>query len=47
MRIIVKYIDKDLNRELEIQFRGFDWFGAWYAGNFKNVKVLDIIQEEQ
>ena len=47
MRIIVKYIDKDLGSELEIHFRGFDWFGAWYASNYNSVNVLDIIQEEQ
>lgn len=45
MRIIVKYIDKSLERELEIQFRDFGWFGSWVANNFDSIELIDVIQE--
>lgn len=46
MRITVRYIDKLLNKKLEINFNGFEWFGSWYANSYEYVKVIEVIQEE-
>ena len=46
MEITVKYIDKIANKELEMRFNSFEWFGSWYADNYEDVEIIEVIQEE-
>ena len=46
VKITVKYLDKSLDKKLEIVFDRFDWFGSWYANSYEHVIIIEIIQEE-
>lgn len=45
MIITVKYIDNDIDKELEMKFIGFEFFGVWVADNYDTIKLIDVIQE--
>lgn len=46
MKVTVKYRDKILDKELEVSFYKYDWFGYWYANTYEYINVIEVIQEE-
>lgn len=46
MMVKVKYLEKNLNENLEICFSDFNWFGVWIANNYKDIEIVEIVQEE-
>ena len=46
MTITVKYLDKVIDKKLEITFKEFDWLGLWISNNYQDVEIIEIIQEE-